>query len=228
MLTVIAVIAVLASLIFPVIGAVEKRQTINHAQAEMAQLETAIERYKAAYGFYPPDNPDPKPKANQYINQLYFELEGTTYSNGVYTTLDGSAWINSKDLNTVFGPGVNGIMNCTRPGGGEDSAVARNFLPDLKSKQELIITNANGTYKIIVIITSVGGPDAGYVPLGVHDANPWRYNSSSPTNNPGAYDLWIQLSIGSTINSGGVIQQPSLYLICNWSKQAQYNLTNWP
>ena len=42
--------------------------------------------------------------------------------------------------------------------------------------------------------------------------NPWRYNSSNPTNNPGAYDLWVQLSISGKTN-----------LICNWNKQVQYN-----
>ena len=42
--------------------------------------------------------------------------------------------------------------------------------------------------------------------------NPWRYNSSNPTNNPGSYDLWIQLKIAGKTN-----------LICNWSKQVQIN-----
>jgi hypothetical protein len=58
----------------------------------------------------------------------------------------------------------------------------------------------------------VGGPDAQYQPLGLPDVNPWRYNSSSPTNNPGSYDLWIQLAFGGKTN-----------LICNWSKQVQIN-----
>jgi hypothetical protein len=39
--------------------------------------------------------------------------------------------------------------------------------------------------------------------------NPWRYNSSSPTNNPGTYDLWIAVRVGSKTK-----------LICNWNKQA--------
>ena len=47
---------------------------------------------------------------------------------------------------------------------------------------------------------------------GVSGINPWRYNSSNPTNNPGAYDLWVQLSISGKTN-----------LICNWNKQVQYN-----
>jgi hypothetical protein len=46
----------------------------------------------------------------------------------------------------------------------------------------------------------------------VQDLNPWRYNSSSPTNNPGSYELWIQLRIGGQTN-----------LICNWTKQVQIN-----
>ena len=54
LLTVIAIIAVIAALILPVGGAVKRQAFIHNAQAEMAQLETAIERYKAAYGFYPP------------------------------------------------------------------------------------------------------------------------------------------------------------------------------
>jgi hypothetical protein len=65
---------------------------------------------------------------------------------------------------------------------------------------------------VTILITSVGGPDAAYQPLGGVDLNPWRYNSSSPTNNPGSYDLWVQLSIGGKTN-----------LICNWSKQVQIN-----
>jgi hypothetical protein len=48
--------------------------------------------------------------------------------------------------------------------------------------------------------------------LGQEDLNPWRYNSSNPTNNPGSYDLWIQLVIGGKSN-----------LICNWSKQVLIN-----
>ena len=56
LLAVIAIMAALAALLLPVVGAVKKHQYIYNAQAEMAQLETAIDRYKAAYGFYPPDN----------------------------------------------------------------------------------------------------------------------------------------------------------------------------
>jgi hypothetical protein len=41
---------------------------------------------------------------------------------------------------------------------------------------------------------------------GVHKINPWNYNSSSPTNNPREFDLWIDIPIGGKINR-----------ISNWS-----------
>ncbi|HOW79554.1 MAG TPA: hypothetical protein PK406_08895, partial [Verrucomicrobiota bacterium] len=36
--------------------------------------------------------------------------------------------------------------------------------------------------------------------------NPWRYNSSNPTNNPNSFDLWMDIAVGGKTNR-----------ICNWS-----------
>jgi prepilin-type N-terminal cleavage/methylation domain-containing protein len=222
LLTVIAIIGVIAALLLPVVGAVKKHQYIYNAQAEMAKLETAIERYHAAYGFYPP-SPTNSPTAGNpstLYNQLFYELEGTT-GDGInnYTNLDGSDIIKAADVPKAF-PGVGGFINCTKVGNvgaGEDSPKARNFLPDLRPNQiaRWCTNNFNGTpndFGVTLLICSVGGPDAIYQPLSVQDVNPWRYNSSSPTNNPGSYELWIQLSIGGKTN-----------LICNWTKQVQIN-----
>src|SRR5450759_725568 len=99
LLVVIAVIGILAALIFPITGALKKKKMITVAQAELAQVETAIDAYKAKYGTYPPDNP-----ANPLINPLYFELEGTTNNgSGYYQTLDGSGQIASlAQFNTLY------------------------------------------------------------------------------------------------------------------------------
>ena len=212
LLVVIAIMGILAALIFPVVGAVKKRQYINNTQAEMAKLETAIDRYKAAYGFYPPSPTNSPTVGNpsSFVNQLYYELVGTTNNNLVYQTLDGSAQINASDVPTAF-PGVGGFVNCSKPGGGEDASAARNFLPDLRPNQMGTI-KATGNVWVTNLITAVGGPDATYQPLGQQDVNPWRYNSSNPTNNPGSYELWVQLVIGKQTN-----------LICNWTKQVQIN-----
>ena len=90
--------------------------------------------------------------------------------------------------------------------------MAKDFLPDLKLNQYGIVTNyaVGSGVGVTVLLCAVGGPDSTYQPLGAANVNPWRYVSSNPTNNPGSYDLWIQLSISGQTN-----------LICNWSKQVQ-------
>ena len=221
LLTVIAIMGVIAALIMPVVGAVKKRQYLYNAQAEMEKVATAIDRYKAAYGFYPPSPTTPPTAGNPstLINQLYYELTGTTNINlppgaPLYQSLGGSPPnVAAADVQTAFG--VAGFVNCSKSGSSEDASAARNFLPDLKPNQITVISNSTGPttpVPVTILIGSVGGPDPTYQPLGTQNLNPWRYNSSSPTNNPGSYDLWIQLSIGGKTN-----------LICNWTKQVQIN-----
>ncbi|HLX95949.1 MAG TPA: prepilin-type N-terminal cleavage/methylation domain-containing protein [Verrucomicrobiae bacterium] len=204
LLVVISIIAVLAALILPVGAMVKRHAFLQTAQAEMSQIETAIDRYHSAYGFYPPSG-----TGGPLTNQLYFELVGTTNNAGTFQTLDGSAEILAADANLTFG--MSGFMNCNKPNADESAPRAQNFLPDLKPLQIAILyTNATDIVKILV--ASAGGPDTAYQPLGIQNVNPWRYNSSSPTNNPGSYDLYVQLKIAG-----------KTYLICNWSKQVQVN-----
>lgn len=210
LLTVIAIIGVLAAFTFPVLTGIKRQQYRRNAQAEMEQLETAIERYKAAYGFYPPSNTN-----SPMYNQLYYELTGTTNIAGnsptpVYQSLANGLTLTASDVAGAFN--VGGFMNCGKLGGGEDVALARDFLPGLKPNQYGVVSNYNNTVAATILLVSVGGPDPTYKPFGVSDVNSWRYNSSNPTNNPGAYDLWVQLSISGKTN-----------LICNWSKSVQLN-----
>jgi len=216
LLVVIAVIGVLAALTVPVIGAIKKRAIINRARGEMAQLETAIERYKAAYGFYPPDNAN---IANDIVhsaltNQLYYELTGTinlaNSSTPDFQTLNSTNTINYVGYYGYFG--INGFMNCSR-GSGEDAKPAQNFLPRINSTQ---IAHDEGTE---ILVTSVGGPFDGYNPIpgfvtssGAY-ANPWRYISSHPQNNPNSYDLWVEIVFKPGVTN----------LICNWNNRPQLN-----
>ena len=185
----------------------------------MGLLETAIQRYHDAYGFYPPSNPNynqnnPATSSQAMFSPLYFELLGTTNSNpgnpnsGTYYTLDSSASISGAPSTMTSGFGVGGFINCTK-GSGEDIHPAQNFLPGLKPKQfNSYFTNYNNV-RVTVLLGSVGGPDVNYQPFGVPDENPWRYVSPG-VNNPNSYDLWIQLVISGQTN-----------LICNWSEQVQ-------
>ena len=207
LLVVIAVIATLAGFLFPLAAAAKRHATIQRTQAEMAQIETAIESYKSTYGFYPPDN-----SSGSLTNQLYYELTGTLYgsANNTYTNLNSSDSLTANAVQNIFN--IGGFMNCTKPGADEDSRKAENFLPALKSGQIGTITSDGTSVKLLV--GSVGGPYQNYQPLGRPDLNPWRYKSSGTlTNNPGSYELWIQI----------VFKPGQTNLICNWSKQPQIN-----
>jgi prepilin-type N-terminal cleavage/methylation domain-containing protein len=212
LLVVIAIMAVLAGLSLVVVGQVKKTQWKSTATAELNQIESALEAYKAQYGVYPPSNANPtgtytSPVTNSLLPQLYYELSGVTNQNGTtYVTLDGSASIAVTDVQKAFG--VAGFLNCSK-GGVEDATAARNFLLGLRKGQ--IGTASDNGVAITNILTSVRGPDSTYMPLGVLDANPFRYVYPG-VNNPGSYDLWVQLSMSG-----------KTYLICNWTKAVAIN-----
>jgi len=205
LLVVIAIIAALAALTFPAVRAAKIAALRSRAKSEMAQIETGIERYKDKLGYYPPDNPT----SYYTLNQLYYELLGTTNANGVYRTLDGSAQIANTPaaFQAAFGPGsaVTGFMNCVR-GGGDDVPSGAAFLSGLKPSQFLAITNGSSPVPVCAVLGSrLDGP-LEYQNAQGGKINPWRYNSSSPQHNPKSYDLWIDVLAGDKTNR-----------ICNWS-----------
>ena len=194
LLIVIAIIAILAAMIIPVTGAVNRSKIRSKARAELERVATAIEVYKAKLGHYPPDNPN-----NPDLNPLYFELVGTTLSNGTYVTLDGAAQVSVSALPTVFGPAVGGFMNTSRAGAGDESRQAATFLNNLKPDETLTITSPPPTQAKLLIAA---------VPT-----TPGRYNfisyiSSNPSNNPNSYDLWVDVVINGKTNR-----------INNWTRQ---------
>jgi prepilin-type N-terminal cleavage/methylation domain-containing protein len=213
LLIVIAIMVTLAGFAIVGIGAVKKVQYKHVARAELEVIQTALENYKAKYGFYPPGNVN-----DPMMSQLYYELSGTVYTtvNGkdCFRTLDGVSVITTNAVFEAFG--VGGFINCSK-GGGEDAISAKNFLPGLKQKQVgYAVTNASwiaipNAPLTDILVTSVGGPDNNYQPLGRLDLNPIRYVYPG-TNNPNSYDLWVQLVIGGKTN-----------LICNWSRQVIIN-----
>jgi prepilin-type N-terminal cleavage/methylation domain-containing protein len=202
LLVVIAVIALLAAMIFPIGAAIDRAKKRSKARAELAQVEVAIAAYKTKLGFYPPDNPN-----NPAVNQLYFELSGTFPTNGqqAYITLDGASLITTNALGQRFNAG--GILNSTQ-GGGDEGHGASKFLNDLKPGQIGDLSSLTPGAKIIVCSIPWPSVTPTYWPAGVLSLNPIRYNSSHPTNNPGSFDLWVDVIIGGKTNR-----------ISNWSRE---------
>lgn len=210
LLVVIAIIGILAALIVPISGAVNKKKQISLAQAQMQSIAQAIEGYHTTLGFYPPDNTN-----NVVTNQLYFELMGTT-NNGAsavggvptqFGTLDGSAYISSSgspsDLQRYFS--AQGFANTsTRTQSDDQGKAASTFLNHLLPNEYGLVDTSKP--QILILACPVPGP----LVLSANSAlNPWRYNSSHPTNNVGTYDLWVDLLIKGRTNR-----------VCNWSPQA--------
>jgi prepilin-type N-terminal cleavage/methylation domain-containing protein len=211
LLIVISVIALLAALTFPAVRGAKLSVMRSRARSEMTQLETAIERYKDKLGYYPPDN---SASTNWAMNQLYYELLGTTNIGTavapVYTTLDGSSQVKASDLGAAFGttasvPNVAGFMNCARAGRGDDAPSAMSFMTGLKPGQSTVLTNPSGAQLCTILTCALDGPPA-LASAGGGKVNPWRYNSSKPYYNTRSFDLWIDVTAGNKTNR-----------ICNWS-----------
>ena len=214
LLIVITIIGVLAAFTIPALQSVSRTSKISQVKAEMAQIEVELDNYKAQFGFYPPSNG--AGIASAVMNQLYYELSGVksvvVNAKPSYQTLDTASTMSIAFYNNLFK--TEGAVNCSR-GNGEDAVPAKNFFYNLKPTQvgSLPITNSYGAYAANFLVTSVGGPDANYKPLGFPGLNPFRYASPSPTNNnANGYDLWIQLVIGGKTN-----------LISNWSQKVLPN-----
>ncbi|PWU08587.1 MAG: hypothetical protein C5B50_29285 [Verrucomicrobia bacterium] len=205
MLVVIAIIATLAALTFGSMGGIKQARIKKRAASELAQVETAIESYKARMGYYPPaDNSYTNPTFGVQLNSLYFELLGVTNNpaNSICSTLDGSASIPGVAVTNTFGPNVGGILNCTRGGGGDEGGKAVPFIKTLTSGQFLVTPNAS---PYAVLGTALEGPimitDSTFKKI-----NPWRYRNPG-LSNANSFDLWTVVYVGGRTG-----------LVCNWSK----------
>jgi prepilin-type N-terminal cleavage/methylation domain-containing protein len=204
LLVVMAVIATLAAILFPAFGAIKKNAAKRKARAEMLKVVMAIESYKAELGHYPPDHVIAT-GVEPLVNPLYFELSGTTITGTEFVTLDGAARISVGSMTNTFGR--EGFVNCSKGGSDDNAQPAHDFL-----KGGLRASNYGEFSPNVRLLTcSIKWPEAnGAAISGVPSVNPWRYVSTGPTNNPGQYDLWVDIVVGGQTNRIG-----------NWSEKAQ-------
>jgi prepilin-type N-terminal cleavage/methylation domain-containing protein len=198
LLLVVAIIGVLAALIAAATGSSNLKAKIAMTQAELGEMESAIQEYHDKLGFYPPDNPvDPA------MNPLWFELLGTTNNGATYVALDGSGQISLADLNAKFDR--QGFANTgLKAHSTDESGAPISFLSHLRSEQTG--QPDAGKPQIKILVCSVASP-VGSGPITGTSLNPWHYVSSHPTNNASSYDLWADLVIGG-----------KTYQVNNWSK----------
>ena len=213
MLVVIAIIAIIAGLVLAGAGAIQKSARTKRVQTELATLVTAIENYKTKLGFYPPDNPSDATRP-----PLFYELTGTSITLTAGTPTAYTSGVTGETLtpaqltNTVYptvmpNAPIIGFANAS-----DGSTPVQNFLTGM---------SINGmTGKLVtagVTNTFLGVQVKGPLSINTVDQKqltPWSYvaktSTHSPTNNPGTFDLWVDITLGG-----------KNYRVSNWSKDPQ-------
>ena len=205
MMVVMAIIVVLASLTFAGFNIMKRKARFARVQGELARIETAIESYKQALGFYPPDSAlVPQVPA---VAQLFYELSGTVIrvanSQTNYQTVDGNETIPVNLIKTYFGR--EGFANASA-----DKTQIRNFLGAVKESQ---YKEAFTGVDVELLVAPVEGPVLAAVPglapwkADAERVNPFHYVSTKPAHRPGEFDLWVDIRVGGKV-----------YRISNWAE----------
>jgi len=196
LLVVMAVIAVLAAMIFPAAIIAKRNAALKRVQTQLKAIEAAIDTYKENVKVLPPENP-----GNPPLNPLFYELAGTTATGGTsYSTPIG---VNINNPTAFFGAGVAGFINTAR-GNADEAQPAKNCISNIKPNQYLEVRIGGADGGVLGITDE--GPLKYSTADGSKSINPWRYTSASATNNVGSYDLWVDFSVGS-----------KNYRVCNWN-----------
>ena len=181
LLVVIAIIALLAGLVIGAFAMVNEKKIRSRVRAELAALQTVIQSYHEKKGFFPPSNGDVN---NSATNQLFYELTGTSLTNGTFYPLaGGQPLIAAADVKTFFG--TDGFVN-------SNSEDTKDYFSNLKPG---MVKSIPGT-DVKVLVVPVKGPGG--------DFNPWHYDAASnKRHNSDSYDLWADVVIGSKVHTIG-------------------------
>jgi len=210
LLVVIAIIGILAALIVGGAGIAQAKSRRARVEAEREQLISIIEAYKKAKGYYPPDNsntPNPFPGAYTYQNTLFFELTGCDIQGNpaappfLYRSRVSGEIFTNGDIMLSFN--VGGILNAST-----DTNEVVNYFKNLRAGQHGLIKAPSGAV-FSVLGVGVPGPGATNTVGGTGPGilNPWNYVLTNPTNNPGSFDLWMDVYWSGKTNR-----------VCNWSR----------
>jgi prepilin-type N-terminal cleavage/methylation domain-containing protein len=201
MMVVIAIVAILAGIAFPVVRGALQKAAKAKVKAEFAKLDTAIQEYHTTYNSYPLDN-----ATNIFINPLYYELLGSTWNNTLLSYDLVGERILENDVRGYFN--CDGLRNVTHDPADATAPKAKAFLSGLSTKAFISITNMTGV-DLKVLRLPVPDSSTNMVMAANGDlVNVWRYRvGTNAVYNKGKYDLWGEFEIGGT-----------RYRMSNWEK----------
>ena len=191
LLVVIAIIGILAGMLLAIGGRANQKMAISRAKTELDKVALAINAYQAKMGHFPPDNPNIADPNHPWANPLYYELIGCRPIPGGFGTLDSASAVTAADLALV---GASGIVN-SASGQGDDAGASQSFHKDVKPGHFGYLP-PQATPVVRVLGVSVRGPVMTPISSLASEINPYRYNSSTPTNNTTTFDLWVDITVG--------------------------------
>jgi prepilin-type N-terminal cleavage/methylation domain-containing protein len=200
LLVVIGIIGILTALILGISGVANSKMRRAKAEAERDALVTAIQSYKNKKGYYPPDN-----TKSTIMSPLFYELTGTVVLGGAYKSPVSGEILSTNAMGTIFS--VQGFFNSSA-----DPTEVQNFLPTTAKSSRtasFVIPSTTTTYTLFCISVK-GPPQTNTIDGKIFELNVWNYVSTNPTNNPGSYDLWMDVLYGGHTNR-----------ISNWSKDPE-------
>jgi len=155
---------------------------VRHQRDAIAQ---ALEAYKAQFGAYPPDHLISRQPlvVDPVTNTLFYELCGVVL-NPANTNIQ-VAGLEPADLAYVTN-----FFHCAPfRNFSERSDGVKRFLPKEHAASRQFHDDPD-VFALGCYITSEAVP---FEVVWEVDFSTWRYVSSSPTNNPGKFDLWIEI-----------------------------------
>jgi prepilin-type N-terminal cleavage/methylation domain-containing protein len=194
MLVVIAIIAILSALIVGLAAPASNKRKVSRVQAELRQIELAIESYKDKLGFYPPDNSKTGIPEEERTGRppLFYELTGTVLnSSGRFISLtdsDSAQGLAPAEVLTFFGNA--GFVNSST-----EPENVQSFFRNVRPSQYAELSAMPDVELLVVPTEALEGDPAIFTDPDGKKRNPWRYNSSNPVRNPGSYDLWAEIDL---------------------------------
>jgi hypothetical protein len=155
-------------------------------------LVSAIQNYKATLGSYPPDHVVLRSPliVDPVTNQLMYELFGTLYS----PTNDSFL---PHQYPRIKGAVARRFFNVdTFKNSAEKPELVRQFLDKTNVPAEFLIQGRPDVVGLLGMWPNWEGMDSDLYQF--FEAVSWRYNSSCPAHNPGAFDLWIEIKTSRT------------------------------
>jgi prepilin-type N-terminal cleavage/methylation domain-containing protein len=193
MLVVIAIIAIVATLVVNGSRIAKTKQRESQVKASLYSIKLMIDSYKSKLNFYPPDNGNLVSTTGNFAvydalaatNPLLYELVGATNNYPIATQilLFGNTPSNSIPTDISF---YSGVYNRNSVNNG-NSDEPHNFYQHLPSSKDYFNYATNGAQMLAGLVVPVDGP------AGLNVPNFWHYDSSTTNrHNPESYDLWAE------------------------------------